>query len=233
MVGPWKEVRRQAVRLERNDADALLSRLNALPERLRLETWLDGPIHRPTRNWIDENEIQPDGSRLPVRRLPVARDPTLVDRVMAAFFLAVTVEFAVPKVAVAKGAVAKEARRWRVGAELCLEATQSPHRGALDPALAKALHIARDYFESHARFTEDASAGPFLIGRGARKDGRHKGDDAARGYVRAIGGHLRAIFGKSLHGTLATTISVLVGRNVSSKDVEGWLKEDRTGALPN
>ncbi|MDR3420101.1 MAG: hypothetical protein P4L80_02475 [Xanthobacteraceae bacterium] len=196
MVGPWKEVRRQAKRLETIDRDGFQVRLAALPDCLKADTWLGGPC--PS---ID-----------------------LTDQACVAFFLAAVIESAIPKKAVSEHAIAQEAQRWRAGAALCREATYSPHRGPIDCELREALRISSAYFNEWAAFVETASEGPYKIKRGTRKLGPLAGNDAARGYVRAVAEVLSDLFSSPLRGTIATTATIVLGCSISNKDVENQPK---------
>jgi hypothetical protein len=153
---------------------------------------------------------------------------------VCAIFLAVATEAALQNPAVYKKDIEHEARRWRVGADLCKEACNLPHRAGvhpelgyvLDPELNRALHMAAAYFDYFAASVENGKAGPLVVKRATRERGRPSDpDDDLRVRARTVSRVVRSLLGDPLNKAVTMLSNVVFGCEINTKDVANWSKE--------
>jgi len=152
---------------------------------------------------------------------------SVADQACAAFYGYAVIELGVPKIAMTQSALSKIIEPWRSAAKLCRWLAADSPTGRPNEDIEKALLTSAAYLDEGADFIENANRSkPYFLPRSTGKRG--VGDDLTRGYVRALALGTRAIFGKFLYGTLATTASVALNKSIDRKTVEDWCSDLRS-----
>ena len=187
----WREIAKRAQDRERDEPDELKNRL----EQLRQQP---GPYS--PEDWD--------------RWAAISMKPW--ERAVCSIYIFVCLEYAIKRPAVHKTALDAEVDRWRRGANLCREASDIPHRAAVNPELRRAMEMVGAYFAHWADFMDEDNLS--MVERSGKKDI----DPAVRVRARAVALHLQSILGMACCGTVETIMHVVFGdeaANITEKDI--------------
>jgi hypothetical protein len=130
------------------------------------------------------------------------------------------------------------AARWRSAAQACCAAKKEVYNwwhieaktaefleelalppDELDVELVTALAIVSEHFERTANICDSPAWGPAVVIERSSKD---RGSDEVRAQVRVLAAQTHKLFGRYLHGTLATVTTVALQTVITEKSVKNW-----------